>query len=303
MRVNNFIYLCKEGARNLFMNKLMSFACIGVLVACLLLIGSAAMFTLNVDRIVADVEQRNEIVVFLEEHLTGTDIDILELNIRSIENVTDITFVSREEALENLRIQLEAESIYIGILDGLEDDTLLNTYVLRVRDLSLLDDTVARLRGKDGMLQVNAATDVANILTGINRVVHISGLVIVVILIAVSIVIITNTIKLTVYTRRKEINIMKYVGATDTFIRLPFLVEGMLIGLIAAGLSFLILGFGYTYLMEWLEENYAGEFPIIVLNAVDFWEIAPQIMIGFVAIGVFISVVGSGVFVKKYLKV
>jgi len=122
-------------------------------------------------------------------------------------------------------------------------------------------------------------------------------------LIVVSLVIITNTIKITVYSRRREINIMKYVGATDSFIRLPFLVEGMMIGLIAALVAFIMLGVGYTYLVEFARDRYAAYFALVVYNFVDFQDIALEIMLSFSAIGVMIGMIASGFFVRKHLRV
>ncbi len=303
MRLNNFAYLCKEGARNLVVNKLMTFACIGVLVACLLLIGGAAMFSLNVNSIVTYVEQQNEVTAFIDENMQKEDIEVLTLTLENMENILQITYVSKTEALDQLKQRVDQDGKYIGLFDGLEDDTLLDTYIIRIKDLSKLEDTVARLRETDGIVQVNASTDVANILTGLKQTVNVAGAIVVLILIVVSVAIITNTIKLTVYSRRKEINIMKYVGATDGFIRLPFLVEGMLIGLIAAIFAFFILGFGYTYLLQWAGEHYGDQISIIITNAIDFWGIALYVLAAFGGLGIFIGIVGSGVFVRKHLKV
>ena len=302
MRLHNFTYLLKEGARNVVSNKLMSLASIGVLMACLLLIGSATLFSLNVNSIVRYVEQQNEVVAFLEEDLTREDVQVLELTLGQMDNILETTYISKDAALEQQKADIGPE--FEGLLDGLEDDNpLLDRFVLRVGDPSRIENTVAALRATDGILKVNAATEVSYILAGLKQAVTVAGMTIVAILVVVSVVIITNTIKLTVFSRRKEINIMKYVGATDLFIRMPFLVEGMLIGLLAATLAFLMLGYGYTYLLGWIGENYAAQLPIVVDNAIDFWEFAPQLLAGFAGLGVFIGVVGSGVFVRKYLKV
>jgi len=302
MRLHNFTYLLKEGARNVVSNKLMSLASIGVLMACLLLIGSATLFSLNVNSIVRYVEQQNEVVAFLEEDLTREDVQVLELTLGQMDNILETTYISKDAALEQQKADIGPE--FEGLLDGLEDDNpLLDRFILRVGDPSRIENTVAALRATDGILKVNAATEVSYILAGLKRAVTVAGMTIVAILVVVSVVIITNTIKLTVFSRRKEINIMKYVGATDLFIRMPFLVEGMLIGLLAATLAFLMLGYGYTYLLEWIGENYAVQLPLVIDNAIDFWEFAPQLLAGFAGLGVFIGVVGSGVFVRKYLKV
>jgi len=302
MKPHNFMYLFKEGARNLFANKLMSFACIGVLVACLLLIGGATLFSLNVSSIVQYWEQQNVVVAFLSEKVGPSDVDALELTLSNMDNIIETQFVSKEETLERSKEQTYEE--YAGIFDGLEEDNpLLDSFVLRLKDPSIIEDTVAQLRSTEGIFKVNAVTDVAHILSGLKRTVSVAGMAIVVILVAVSVVIITNTIKITVFNRRKEINIMRYVGATDAFIRMPFLVEGMLIGVLSAVFAFFLLGFGYTYLLEWVKTNYTEQLPIIYNNAISFWDIAPKVFAGFSGLGVFIGVAGSGVFVRKYLKV
>jgi len=300
MRFHNFIYLFKEGTKNIFSNKLMSFACIGVLVACLLLIGSAVIFTLNVNNIVGVVVAQNEFVVFLEDGMSEDDIGIFDVALDSIPNIASKKFISSEDALEQEKENLGENA---HILDGIDASTFPNKYVLRVEDLSRFDDTVSQVNSLSGAMLVNSKNDVVEMLVGIKTAVQYAGAGIVLILIVVSIVIITNTIKLTVFSRRKEINIMKYVGATDSFIRMPFLVEGMMIGLISASLAFLLLGAGYTYIVKYLSENYGEYFNIVFENAVRFIDISLYMFVGFAALGVFIGVVGSGVFVRRHLKV
>jgi len=301
MKLSNFTYLVRQGARNVLSNKLMSFACIGVLVACLLLIGGAALFSLNVNSMVRYVEQQNQVVAFLSDDIQENEAQAMGEAFLALDNVLEVSYVSKEDALENQRREM-AE--FADLLDGLEDDNPLpRSYIIRIDDSAILTKTVDELRGIAGVNKVNAATDVAKILTGLKRGVSIAGTGIVLILVAVSVVIITNTIKLTVFSRRKEINIMKYVGATDTFIRLPFLVEGMFIGLLAACLAFLLLGFGYTYLLKWIGENYAAQLAVVYNNTIDFWDIASYLFASFAGLGIFIGAVGSGLFVRKYLKV
>lgn len=300
MRVHNFAYLFKEGTKNIFSNKLMSFACIGVLVACLLLIGSAVLFTLNVNSIVEMVEEQNQFVIFLKDEMTEDDIGVFEIELSNIPNIIEKRFISREEALKSEKEKMGKDAY---LLDAIEASTYPNAYVVTVDELSKLDETLAAVGAIDGVDKVNASTEVAKVLVGLKEVVAYAGAGIVLILVIVSVVIITNTIKLTVFSRRKEINIMKYVGATDSFIRLPFLVEGMMIGVIAASTAFLILGVGYTYLLRYIGENYGGYLSVIYENAVPFSAIAWQLYAGFAILGVFIGVVGSGVFVRKHLKV
>jgi cell division transport system permease protein len=217
-----------------------------------------------------------------------------------VPNVLSKRFVSREEGFEQDKLKL-GEDAYL--FDGIDASAYPNSYVVRVEDVALLEQTVAAVGALDGTDKVTASTEVAKVLVGLRQVVAYAGAAVVLILVVVSIVIITNTIKLTVYSRRKEINIMKYVGATDSFIRLPFLVEGMMLGIIAALLAFSILGVGYTYLLRYVGENYAEFIGIVYENAVPFETIALELLAGFGILGVLIGTAGSGVFVQKHLRV
>lgn len=302
MRLSNFGYLCKEGVRNIFSNRLMSFACIGVLVACLLLIGSSVLITLNVNQVVGVVEEQNEIIAYIKEGATADDVQLLDLELGAIDNIIHSRYITNDETLESLRIQIGGDAVLFEGLVG-KENPLLNRYILRLDDLSIMESTVAEIEQLENIHKVASHPEVASILTGIKRVVAVAGAGIVLILVVVTVVIITNTIKLTVYSRRREINIMKYVGATDTFIRLPFLVEGMVIGLVAALISFFILGLGYTYLLKWVGENFSTYVSIVVVNAINFRDIALYVLGGFAALGMFIGVSGSGMFVRKYLRV
>ncbi len=278
----------------------MSFACIGVLVACLLLIGSAVLFTINVNSLVETVAEQNEFVVFLRDDMTEDDLGVYDVALRNTPNVLSARFVSREEGFEQDK-QKMGEDAYL--FDGIDASTYPNVYIVRVEDIALLDGTLQAVGELDGTDRINSSAEVAKVLVGLRTTVAYAGAGIVVILVVVSVVIITNTIKLTVFSRRKEINIMKYVGATDSFIRLPFLVEGMVLGIIAALLAFSLLGVGYTYLLRYAGENYAEYIGIVFENAVPFNEIALELLAGFGILGVLIGTVGSGVFVQKHLKV
>ena len=302
MRLHNFGYLIKEGAKNVVRNRLMSFACIGVLVACMLLIGGAAMISLNVNAMVDFVEDQNELVVYLNENITSGEILAMNATLAEFDNIATFIFISKHESLEQLIADTGGEDSLYTTLRG-ADNPLLDKYIVSVSDIAYMSDTVARLRMTRGVYRVNYSAEVATILVAVRRAVAYAGMVVVGILIVVSIVIITNNIKLTIFARRREINIMKYVGATDAFIRMPFLVEGIIIGLVAAITAFLILGFGYTYLISWIGEEFSGVVGPLFDRAVDFWLIAPYVFGFFAGLGVFIGIVGSGSFVKKYLKV
>lgn len=283
---------------------LMSVASVGVLIACFLLIGSAVLFTLDINHMANYIGDQNEVVVFLEETVSKQDIDVVDLELRSIDNIVEIKFFSKEDNLQIISEMLGEKPSDL-LRDPEQDNPLLASYELRLSDPAAFERTISAIEDIDGVLMVKGSAEAAKTLLAVERSVFYVGMGIIAILIAVSVVIITNTIKLTVFSRRKEINIMKYVGATDSFIRLPFVVEGMFIGLLAATFGFLILGFGYTYLIGWLAGNYADDFIVgfFLEHAVDFRDIAIYMFGGFSVLGCFLGIIASGFFVRKYLKV
>ncbi len=301
MTSSGFKYLVKEGAHNIKANRQMSLASIGVLVACMLLIGAAVLFSLNVNAIMGYIESQNEVVVFVEDNASKTTLGILDKELNAMDNVSSVRFMSQEDGLLGMMQQIP-DSAYL--LDGLMDDNPLPpSYVIKLRDLGALDSTLEKIDALPGVLRISAPTDVASTLADIKTGVSVGGTFIVAILAMVSVIIVSNTIKVTIFNRRKEINIMKYVGATDTFIRLPFMVEGMIIGLISALLSFGVLWVGYEYVMQWIGEAPSSWLQLAYQNLVSFSDIAPQVFGGFTAAGVGFGVAGSLFFVGRYLKV
>lgn len=299
MRLSNFWYLVKQGFKNIYQNRMMSFSCIGVLVACMLLIGSSVLFTITVNNLVDEVDSQSEIVVYLEE---GASVKQTDEKFAEIGNILEIEFMSKKERLEQEKIRYGDNA---DLLDGLEgkENPLPDTYVLRVEDTDKMAETVAQIRQIKGVEKVHAPEEVARVLAGIKRTVYYAGVGIVGILIIVSLAIITNTIKITVFSRRREINIMKYVGATDTFIRLPFLVEGLVIGFTAAIIAFFTIGIGYPYLINWAYNNYGQALSIIFNNAASFDAVAGKLFAGFASIGGVIGILSSTVFIRKHLRV
>lgn len=303
MRFHNIVYLCRQGSRNLLKNKLMSAASIGVLIACFLLIGSAVIFILDVNRIAGYIGDQNMLAVFLNEELTGEDIEIIDKEINAIEGILEISFFSKEDNLKKLSDRLGQSPDYLLADPG--NNPLFSSYEVRVGEPERFEEIVTLLEGIDGVDSVEGSGEVAKTLSAIKQSVLYIGVTIVSILVIVSVVIITNTIKITIFSRRKEINIMKYVGATDMFIRLPFLVEGLLIGILAAVIAFLFLGLGYTYLINWLTENYSSDILVSIFtdHAVVFKEIALEILGGFSLLGCLLGMLGSSFFVRKHLRV
>lgn len=301
MKGSSFSYLIKEGARNIWVNRMMSLASIGILVSCMLLIGSAILLSINLNGMVSYVENQNEMVAFLEDSADGITVSAVEAALNSNDNVDSFAFVSREEALERY-----SEIVPDSLLENLEQDkeeVFPLSFRITLKDLSLIDETTAQIESIPGIMRVNAPTNVAETVTGIKRAVYICGSGIVIILLAVTLIIIANTIKVTVFNRRKEINIMKFVGATDRFIRMPFVVEGILLGVISACIAYLLLWGGYTYLINYVQTQASATLSALLKNLVPFSQVAKQLLASFAVGGIAIGVFGSMIFVRKHLKV
>lgn len=301
MSFGSIKYLVGEGARNIRANRQMSFASIGVLVACMLLIGAAILFSFNADAVMGYIESQNDVVVFVADEASDREAEGLGETLEKLDNVSSVRYISKEEALEG---QMERLGNSAYLMDALlEDNPLPATYYVKIKNLELLADTVAEIEDLDLVLEVNSPTDMAATLVGIKKAVNLGGLAIVAILAAVSVLIVSNTIKLTVFNRRREINIMKYVGATDSFIRLPFLVEGVIIGLCSALLSFGLLWVGYYYLMDWMGTATSSWFQLAYPSLIQFEDIAWEMLAGFCGAGVIFGIAGSLFFVGRYLRV
>ena len=302
MRTSSFGYLVKEGARSLWVNRLMSAAAIGVLIACMILVGAAGLFALNVNSVVSYFEDENEIVAFVVDEITQEELDALDLQLHTLENTADIVFVSNEEALEQ---QIEEYGEYGWLLEEFQGESNMfpHAYRIKVKDIAKLEETADAIYALNTIQEVRVPTEVAHTLLSIRKIVSTCGMVVVAILLVVSLIIIANTIKITVFNRRKEISIMKYVGATDSFIKLPFLVEGLLLGLISALVSYGVVWGGYTYVMDWAATLDSAWVQQLYRYFVPFETIRCELLIGFCAMGVGIGVFGSTAFVRKYIRV
>lgn len=301
MRGSSFGYLIRVGIRSVFKNRLMSFAAIGVLVACLMLIGMAGLLSLNVNSIIGYLEDQNEVIVFVEDGTDQQGLENLDLDLHSVDNIIEVTLVTKEETLESYKQRLGEDGELLDYFN--EDIPFPDAFQVRVDDLARLEDTLATIDGLENVLKVNAPTDIASTIVSIRQAVYIGGAGIVIILAVVALIIIANTIKITVFNRRKEINIMKFVGATDTFIRLPFIVEGMMLGLIAASIAFFIVWGGYEYFISWMIGSQSSLFAMFRDQMIPFMDIALWMFGAFAGAGVFIGVGGSMIFVRRYLRV
>lgn len=299
--LNSFFYLVKQGFKNLWNNRLMSLASIGVLVSCMLLIGAAALLAVNVSSVVDELEDQSEAIVYLDDGTSDADRERIRKDIIATGKISTVEFISKEEALSSMMESMGDEGL---LFDAYKDNNNLpDSYRITFDDVSHLEDTVAAIEKIDGVFSVSAMTEVANVITGIKKMAYIGGIVIIGLLIAVSLMIVGNTIKITVFSRRREISIMKYVGATNGFIRLPFVVEGMSLGIISGAIAYGLIYFGYDYLTNWVLSQKSDWFSMIVSGMVPFSAISSQLLIGFLCGGALIGVFGCAAFIGKHLKV
>ncbi len=291
--MHSFTYLLREGFRNIWTNRLMSFASIGVLICCLMLMGSAALVSINITEVMDWLGDKNVIKVFLNDGLTQEQTEQMEYIIRDVGNIETIEFVDRKQAYESIVSRMTDQPELILAIDD-TGDFLPDAYSITLIDNGKYSETVTILQSLDNVYAVSDKSDLANKLESINQVVSVVSVWIVGLLFVISLFIITNTIKLTMYVRRLEISIMKSVGATDWFIRLPFLVEGIIIGLISGLVSFGLVT--YIYLTATSAVSTVLSVGLIAYSTLWGW-----CLLIFPGIGVVVGAFGSLISIRKYL--
>lgn len=300
MRGSSFRYLMKTGIRNLWRNRVMAFTSIGVLTTCLLLVGATYLLTLNVNNMVGFVEQQTEMSVILEEGRTSVEIDQIRTELLANDNVESIEFISSAQGLENQKAAMGDDGI---LLDGLPYNPIPDVFTVRVKDISLTVATQEQLRRIEGVETVNASGEVADTFTSLQRVIGTVGSAVILALGVISLVIIANTIRATIFARRKEINIMKFVGATNSFIRIPFLVEGFMLGLISAIIAFLAVWFAYHYLTQALTTDVNSFLQAMFAHIIPFEQLSLDLGIFFGVTGTVLGTFGSAISIRNHVRV
>ena len=234
MKINNLGYLLKEGIRGIFRHGFMSFAAVCVTVACLLIVGSFSILVYNVNIMVEDMNKTNEILVLIDETLPEAEARSVGTQINQIPNVQRADFITREEALNSFVADHQDDEAFSGV--AAED--LRHRFKVTLVENSKMKETMEQLEGIPGVADIEAAEELAEGFTTLQNVLHIASIAVISVLLVVSLLIISNTVKLAMYDRRDEIAIMKMVGATNGFIRLPFVVEGFTLGMTGAALAF-----------------------------------------------------------------
>ena len=300
MRTSNVTYLVKKGISSIWKNFLMSFASFCILMVSLLLVSCAVLLMMNVNKIMSNIEDTNEITIYLKEDISDKQVEHIKSVLEKNQDITDVKYYSKEQALDDFRDNM-AE--YSELLDYLDKNPMPETFLVRVKDLSKIRHVVNTVNDIEGVEQTKAPYDFASVLVQIRNTFTLIGGAVLVALVVVSIVIVSNSIRTSVFARRNEISIMRYVGATSGFIKAPFFVEGMFIGILAGtaawGLTWLIYDSVFALfsadLTVWQMFGFYGLTP--------FGDIMWYVLAVNCAAGALLGAVGTVFSTGKYLKV
>ena len=354
MKMGSMKYLVGEGVKNTWVNRLMSLASVGVLVACMVIIGLAILISENVNKAVGNLEQQNVVMAYMKDYSwalygdkdTSSDTSSADSSaaaassgaassaasssqntsseektdengikqsdyighseeeakalcdeIAKLDNVASVTYVSPDEALESVKkSMLEGQESYFSFLDEKNGNPMSGAAKIQMKDMSRFDETLEQVKKIDGISAVQSQSDLAEKITAIKKGIGIAGFWIIAILIVIALVIVSNTIRVTMYNRKLEISIMKAVGATDSFVRIPFVVEGMLIGVVSALIAEGLLYFCYRVATETIIGTLGTS------DIVHYSDVAGWLLLVFIGIGIFAGVLGSVIMISKYLR-
>ena len=354
MKMGSVKYLVGEGVKNTWVNRLMSLASVGVLVACMVIIGLAILISENVNKAVGNLEQQNVVMAYMKDYswalygdkdvssdtssnsssaaassdsttssaTSGTEstsgdekadengvkqsdyivhseeeAKALCDEIAKLDNVASVTYVSPEEGLESVKkSMLEGQESYFSFLDEKNGNPMSGAAKIQMKDMSRFDETVEQVKKFDGISDIQSQSDLAEKITAIKKGIGIAGFWIIAILMVIALVIVSNTIRVTMYNRKLEISIMKAVGATDSFVRIPFVVEGMLIGVVSALIAEGLLDFCYRVATETIIGTLGTR------DIVHYSDVAGWLLLVFIGIGIFAGVLGSVIMISKYLR-
>ena len=295
MSLSKGTYLIREGFRSIRTHGFMSFASVAIITACLIIMGSISLLSLNIDALIADLEQQNEVVAFVDESIEDeAQAAALLSSVLSVENVGSADFVSRTSAMDTFMSKYDDR-----LMEGIDDSVFRHRFVIHLTDISQMADTKAQLEALDGIAKVNAHIEYANRFVRVRNIVSVISLILTAILVFVSFFIMSNTIKLTTYGRREEIAIMKMVGATNAFIRTPFIIEGLILGVLGGLCGFLAVWGIYTVLNSSLMDSLTGSF----ISLVPFRSVMLPLLCAYLGIGVLIGAFGGVNAIRNYLKV
>jgi cell division transport system permease protein len=298
VKYNIIGYFLSEGFKNVLKNKKSTFSCLGVMCATMLLFGLFFTFGKNINNIVSSLEKEQGMQIFMKKEATEEDINNLKTKLTNIQGVNTITFITKEEAYNQMKKRLGENE---ALMEGIEPGAFSVSYMITLTDLELNNQVYNEISSLEEVRKIQNDRDTIEKLSKIGDTIQIVTFIMFGILILISLFIISNTIKLTVHARRKEISIMKYVGATNGFIRTPFMVEGVIIGLISGIISILIVGGGYNYITNAISQSVVMQ--ELHIKLLSFNDMFTQIILTYILLGAGIGIIGSSISMKKYLEV
>ena len=297
MSRHNFAYFAREGAYNMFSHGFMSFAAIGITVACLLIMGTFTLVAVNANAMLEDMESTNQMLAFVDESLTEEEARALEDDLLAVPNVRAVTFISNAQAAEEFRARYEDEELF----QGLPDDNFRHRFAIELVDIGYMSETREAIEAVPGIGEgnVNAYEDEAAGFITLRNVAGVVCVVLIAVLLVVSVFIIANTIKLTTFDRREEIAIMRMVGATNGFIRWPFVYEGFMLGLLGAVIAFFLQWALYAAVARGVDSNDTLQ----LIQVMPFSELWAPVAAVFALAGIVIGVGGSLSAIRRFLQV
>lgn len=300
MRGSNFTYLVKQGITSVWHNRMMSFASFCILMVSLFLVGTTCLLMLDINMIIGNVEDKNQIVVVLEKDLTQDEINHVNEIIISNQNVASSVFYSKEQAWEDKKAEMQQ---YAVLFDSVSENPMYDMLKVTLSDLTKIDSTVTQFETISGVNKVNAPYDFASFLVSLRTTLTIISGAILVALVVVCLVIVYNTTRTSVFSRRKEINIMKFVGATNAFIKIPFFIEGMFIGVIGGLVSWLLTKFAYEAVVQFFSGDVTIWQVLGMNNIIQFDEVQFYVLGLNLLAGIFLGALGTVFSMGKHLKV
>ncbi|WP_028509115.1 permease-like cell division protein FtsX [Ruminococcus sp. NK3A76] len=301
MRFSSMRYLVGQGFKSIWKNRMMSFASFCIILVSLLMVGLSALASINLSKIINGIEDKSEAIVVIKDDITQEEKDELTKEITRIPNVNELKFYSKEEAWKSMVEDMPKDEQ--DLFKYADDNPLPDTFKMTVVDIKKMSETTAQISSIKNVDSVKSPTSFTDMLISIQRVVTVISAAIIIALVLVCLIIISNTTRASVFTRRKEINIMKYVGATNTFIKIPFFIEGMIVGIIAAACALFLTQFAYEGVYKIFSTDFSLWAVLGMQNLYSFDSLFKIVAVSYAVAGALIGAVGTSISTGKHLKV
>lgn len=301
MKASSARYLVGQGVKSIWRNRMMSFASFCIILVSLLMVGVSVLTTININRIIGGIEDQSEAAVTIKDDITDEQQQALKEQIEALPNVASVTFYSKEEAWEKMKSDMSDEQQ--DLFRYADENPLPDTFRMTVKDISMMADTSMQIETFENVDSVKSPTQFADVLVSVKNIMMIIMGAVIAALIVVCLIIISNTTRASVFARRKEINIMKYVGATNSFIRIPFFIEGMLVGILAAAVAMVLTKFAYEGVYNIFKNDMSLWSILGVDNLYPFSKMFVRVVVAYLVSGAFIGAVGTSISAGKHLKV